>query len=72
MGFELVGVGVDHDLPVASAKRLRDAGAGNARDLIADLELGEIAKLGFVEAFAFEGDKADGEAGCIELQNHGR
>ena len=47
VGFELEGVGIDHDLPLASAERLRARGAGNARDLIADLVLGEIAQAGF-------------------------
>jgi len=43
VGFQLIGIGVDHDLAVLSTKRLRHAGAGNTGDLIPHLELGEIA-----------------------------
>ena len=72
MGFELVGIGVDHDLAVLAAERLRDAGAGHAGDLVANLELRQVAQLRFVQAFAFEGDQADRQAGGIELQHHRR
>ena len=71
MGFELEGIGIDHDLPVAAAEGLRHGGAGHARDLVADVELGEVAELRFVEALAFEGDQADGKARGVELQNDG-
>jgi len=32
----------------------------------------QILKIGFVQALAFEGDQADGQAGGVKLQHHRR
>ena len=69
---QLVGVDIDHDLAVLAAERRRDFGAMHDRDLIANLELGQIVELGFVQTFALHRDQADREAGGIELQHDGR
>ena len=69
---QLVGIDVDHRLPVLAAEHGRDFRALHHRDLIADLELGEIVKLGFVQPFAFHGDQAHRKAGGIELQHQRR
>ena len=50
MRFELVRIGVDHDLAVSAAERLRHAGARHAGDLVANLELRQVAKLRLVQA----------------------
>ena len=47
-------------------------GALHHRDLVADLELGQIVKLRFVEALALHRDQADRQAGGVELQHHRR
>ncbi len=72
MSFQLVGIGVDHDLAVAPAERLRHAGAGHAGDLVAHLKLRQIAKRGLVQALAFECHQAHRKAGRVELQHDRR
>ena len=70
--FQFVGVRVDHDLAVPAAERLRHAGAGHAGNLVAHLELSQIAQRGFVQALALERHQAHREAGSIELQHDRR
>ncbi len=69
---QLVGIHIDHGLAVLAAEDGGDFGALHHRDLIADLELGEIVKLRFVQALALHRDQADRQAGGIELQHHRR
>ena len=47
---QLVGIDVDHRLPVLAAEHRRDFGAFHYRDLIAYLKLREIVKLRLVQA----------------------
>ena len=42
---QLVGIHVDHDLPVLAAKRRRNLGAFHHRDLVANGELADVVKL---------------------------
>ena len=72
MRFQFVRVGVDHDLAIAAAERLRHARPRHAGDLIANLELRQVAQRGLVEPLAFERHQADRQAGGVELQHHRR
>ena len=72
MRFEFERIGVQHHLAAASAERLRDGSSGNAGQLIANDVLRDVFQLGLGEAFASESEQADGQAGGVELQNHGR
>ena len=56
MRLELERVHIDHDLPVAAAKRLRHGRTGHIGDLIAHVILARVAQLGFVQTFAFQRD----------------
>ena len=69
---QLVGIDIDHGLPVLAAEHRRDFRALHHRDLIADLELREIVKLGFVQALALDRDQAHRKAGGVELQHQRR
>ena len=72
MRFQLVWIGVHHDLPVPPSEGLRNGCAGHARNLVADIELGQIAQSRLIQAFAFKRHQADRQAGRVKLQNHGR
>ena len=48
--LQLQRIDVDHDLPIASAERLRHRCAGHVRDLVAHVVLAEIAQLRFVQS----------------------
>ena len=71
-GLHLERVDVNLNLAVGAAVGLRDRGALDVGDLIADLELSEIFELRFVEAFAFEGDQADRLRGGVSAQDDRR
>ncbi len=45
VGLELERIDIDHDLPIASAERLRNRGAGHIGHLIAHVELTEVSQL---------------------------
>ena len=70
--FQLVRVRIHHDLAIAAAKRLRNAGARHTGHLIADRELRQIAQLRFIEPFPAHGDQTNGQARGVELQHHRR
>ena len=69
---QLVWIDVDHGLPVLAPEHGRDFRTVDHRDLIADLELGEIVKLRFIQPFAFHGNQANRKAGGVELQHQRR
>src|ERR1700740_3015911 len=69
---QLVRIDIDHDLAVDAAKHTRDFCAGDHRDLVSNLKLCVVVQLRFVQAFTFHRDEGNGQAGSIELQNHGR
>ena len=54
---QLEGIDVNHRLPVLAAEHGRNFRAVDHRNLIADLELRQIVKLGFVQAFALYRDQ---------------
>src|ERR1022692_3015717 len=70
VGFQLVGVGIDHDLAVRPAERLRHAGARNTADLVADLKLRHVAQRGLIHPCALEGDQAHRQARSVQFQYH--
>ena len=69
MRLEFERIGVQHHLAAASAERLRDGCSGNAGQLIADDVLRDVFQLRFGQTLAAESQQADGQAGCVELQN---
>ena len=54
------------------AKRLRHGSAGNIGDLVANVVLAKIVELSFVQAFAFQRDQANRQAGRVKLQYNRR
>ena len=71
-GLQLVRIGVHHYLAVAATEGLGHAGAGDPGDLIAHLELCQVAQFRLVEPFALEGHQADRQARGVELEHHRR
>ena len=69
---QLVGIDIDHRLAVLAAEHGGDFGAFHHRDLVADLELGQIVKLSFVQTFALHRDQTNRQAGGVELQHQRR
>ena len=72
MRLELERIGVDHDLAVAAAERLRHGRAGHAGQLVAHDVLREVVQLRLGQAFAFEGEQAHRQARRVELQHDRR
>ena len=72
MRLEFERIGVQHHLAAASAEGLRNGGAGHAGQLIANDVLRDVFELGLGQTLAAEGQQADGQAGCVELQNDRR
>ena len=70
--LQLVGIGVDHDLPVAPAEGWRHRGARHAGNLVAHVELRQVAQFRLIESPPVHGHQADRQAGGVELQHHGR
>ncbi len=70
--LQLHRIHIHLDLPVLAAEGLRHRGARYVCDLVANIELAEIVKLGLVQSFSFKSDQADGQAGSVELENHRR
>jgi hypothetical protein len=52
MRFEFVWVGVHHNLPVSTPKRLWNGSAWNTGNLVADTKLRKVAKLRLIESIA--------------------
>src|SRR5579872_3150175 len=71
-GEQLVGIDIDHRLPILAAERRRNFRTLDHGDLVANAKLRQIVKLGFVETLALDGDKAHGKTRRIELQHNGR
>jgi hypothetical protein len=70
--FQFQRIHINHDLPVAPAERLRHGRARHIGDLVAHVELAEVAQLRLVQAFAFQGNQTHRQAGRVKLQNHRR
>ena len=72
MRLQLERIHIDHDLAIPPAEGLRDGSAGHVGDLVAHIVLAQVAQGCFLESLALQGDQADGQAGRVELQHHGR
>ena len=69
---KLEWIDVNHRLPVFAAEYGRDLRAVDDGNLIADLELRQIVKLGFGEPLALYRDQGDGKTGGVEFQHQRR
>ena len=71
MCFQLVWVGIDHDLPVPSAKGLWNARSGHAGDLVTNGILRQIAEFRLIQSFTLERHQTHGKTGSVKLQYDG-
>src|SRR5882724_2577376 len=69
--FQFGRVYVEHELTPPAAERLGHGSAVDAGQLIAYYVLSDILKLSVRQSWAVERDQANGQAGCIGLQNDG-
>ena len=63
---------IHHDLAIASAEGRRHRRARHAGHLVANGELAQVAQLRFAQAFAFQRDQADRQAGGVKFHHHRR
>ena len=70
--LQLQRIHVHHDLAVFPAVGRRHRGAGNARDLVANLKLQIIVQLRFVEPLAIHREQANGKTRSVHFHHHGR
>ena len=71
-GQQLLGVDIDHDLPVLASGRRRQRDAGDRSQLLAHPVDAVIVELLFVQAVRIEADLQNRNARCIELHNDRR
>ncbi len=67
IGLQLQRIHVNHDLAVPAAIGRRNGGAGNAGNLISNLELQVVVKLRLAQPLAFHGQQANGQARGVHL-----
>ena len=73
MGFELVRVDIDHDLPVRTPERLGNAGAGHVGNLVAHADTAPVSRSGVsFSPSPLNGDQTDRQTRCVELEDHRR
>src|SRR5580704_9668647 len=65
---QLIRIDVDHDLAISASEHAGNFRARYNCDLIANLKLGVVVKLSFVQALAFDRYQSHGQTRCVELQ----